>query len=637
MLRRIFLPFIFIILALGSLIAGVFVALVHSTSIDLHKLDAPFVQSPTIVYDANGNEWARFWFDRREPLAWAAIPPVLVNAFVAAEDHEFFSHAGISWRGILRSSVVNALHRRVVLGGSTITQQLVKLVYAGSERTFRRKIKEQLLAVGLERRYTKQQIMQAYLNNVYFGHGIFGAAAAVGRFWAKPVEQLTVAQAATLAAIVKSPERLCPLKDPTAVLPRRNYIISMMHAMGMIDADTAELAKQEQVNLAPQSVNLAPHWLEYIRQWLETTFGREAVYGKGLRIYTTMNPELQKVAQESAQRCITQWRTAKHKNIDAGLVILDAQTGAIRAMVGGTSFYESQFNRAVYARRQIGSILKPVLYASALEQGCCMTDIEIDEPVTIQVNGKKWSPKNHDHRFHGPMTLARALSVSSNSISVKLLMKIGYKSLREKILACGLPLPAYDFPALSLGCIDASVLQAAAMMNVVAQEGVYCEPWSINAVNDAWGTRLYTACPQKQRVFDNSITAQVRQVMMLGLRRYCSVFRQGHIIQGQACGKTGTTNDSRTCWFVGATPSYTTAVYVGVDGNQSMGHNVYSTTTAFPIWLSIVQQLPDSKTWQLPAGVHIEHLDWITGEQDSNGVPIAVKDSQKFCNRVREF
>lgn len=625
MLRRFLLPLIFITLALGSFLAGVFIALVHSTSIDLHKLDAPFVQSPTIVYDAHGGEWARFWSDRREPLGWGAIPPVLVKAFVAAEDHEFFSHPGISWRGIIRSFVVNAVHQRVVLGGSTITQQLVKLVYAGSERTFRRKIKEQLLAIGLERRYTKQQIMQAYLNNVYFGHGIYGAAAAIGRFWRQPVEQLTVAQAATLAAIVKSPERLCPLKDPTAVLPRRNYIISTMQRMGMIDAEVAKVAQQEEVNLAPQPISLAPHWLEYIRQWLEATFGREAVYGKGLRIYTTMDPQVQKTAQESAEHYIVQLRAAKHKNIDTGLVMLDAHNGAIRAMVGGTSFAASQFNRATYARRQIGSIFKPLLYATALEHGFTMTDIEIDEPVVLHINGKHWSPKNHDHQFRGAMTLARALPTSSNSISLKLLLKIGYKPLRKAVLACGLPMPSYDFPALALGCIDASVLQAAAMMNMVAQEGIYCEPWSINAVNDAWGTRLYTACPQKHRVFDEIIVAQVRQVLMLGLQRYCAALRQGDIAFGQACGKTGTTNDSRTCWFVGATPRYTTAIYVGTDDNQSMGYNVYSTTTTFPIWLAITKQLPDAGQWRLPAGVHIEHVDWTTGELDPHGVPVAIR------------
>lgn len=621
---------IFYCFGAGSLLlaaaAGIFFALLHTVHVDLTVLNAPLLKSPTIIYDEAGIEWTRFWRDKREPLPFVALPMTVVQAFVAAEDHEFFTHNGFSLRGIARSVFFNTLYRRIVFGGSTITQQLVKLVFTNSERTVRRKVKEQLLAIDLERRYTKQQIMHAYLNNVYFGHGIYGIVAAASRFWNKDVSQLTIAQAATLASIVKSPERFCPLTSTQAVLRRRNYVIHMMHQLGMIDAITMQSAQAEELTLMPPAPCMAPHAHEYIRQWLESRYDKETIYGRGLRVYTTLNRALQEASQAAVQQGVVRIREQLAKPVDAGLVIVHATTGGISAMVGGAFYEHSQYNRAMQARRQLGSIFKPLVYAVALRQGHRMDEVDIDEPTTWHVGSRSWSPRNHDYKFQGPITLARALSVSNNIVTIKTLIKVGYEEVLQLGRALGLPMPLHGYPSLALGCIDVTVAQAAGCINALVQEGTYYEPYCISMVNDAWGNRLYTAHPVQQVVTTPQVTAQLRQVMMLGLRRYASLFKNSHIPTA-ACGKTGTNNDSRTCWFVGATPHYTTALYVGVDGNASMGKNVFATSTAFPIWLDIVNRVPDTGEFVLPEGVKYRRINWCTGEEDPRGLTIVVPSS----------
>lgn len=612
---------IFLLLAAAG--AGALVALLQSVQVDLARLDEPLLHSATIVYDDAGDEWLRFWRDRREPLAYTALPAVVIQAFVAAEDHDFFQHHGFSWRGIVRSIIVNSIRRRIVYGGSTITQQLVKLVFTSSERTFRRKIKEQLLALDLERRYTKEQIMQAYLNNVYFGHGIYGVAAAVGRFWQIDLAQLTVAQAATLAAIVKSPARFCPLTDIRAVLRRRNYVISMMQTLGMIDATTAEQAMQEELVVAPAASAIAPHAQEYIRQWLERRFGNALLYGSGLRVYTTINRALQTTALQITAQGVATLRKQLHLPVDIGLLMLDAQTGGIKALVGGASFTESQYNRALAAKRQLGSIIKPLVYAAAVAQGHRMDEVAIDEPLTIQIGSQQWMPRNHDRQFHGPMTLARALSLSTNSITIKTLLNAGYDAVLSMGAAAGLPMPQQGYPSLALGCIDVTVLQAAGMMNAIVHDGMYREPFCIQVVNDAWGTRLYTAQTMRRFVVTAAVAAQIRQVLMLGVKRYASII-PGATVTVPACGKTGTTNDSRTCWFAGATPHYTTALYVGTDNNVSMGANVFPSTTAFPLWLQLINAVGDEGQFTTPDNLTTITIDWTTGAIDPAGVPILV-------------
>lgn len=576
--------FVFIIVCAGF---GITFFMLRHHVVDFAALDRINEECETIILDQEGHEWMRFAIDKRKPVAFSAIPTSVINAFIATEDWQFFSHHGISYKGIVRSLLVNIYYGRKVQGASTITQQLVKMLFFDGSKTFSRKIKEQLYAILAEMQYTKEQILQTYLNNIYFGCGIYGIQAAAQRFWAKDVRDLSLDEAATLAGIVRRPASYCPLLYPLSAQSRRNVVLGLMKKCEFINEEEYYRARDMQIAMVPCSKEESGefHAREMIRTFLENNLGKHILYQEGMVVQTTFNKQMQIEASKAFRTHCASLRNSMKKPVDGALISIDRKTGAIRALIGGFDTSASHFNRATQARRQLGSIFKPLIYAAALERGKTFADTDIDEPYELIANNKTWCPRNYNNKFNGEITLAYALSHSNNIVAIKTLLDIGFQPVIALAHKCHLSGPLYAYPSLALGCVDTTPLEAAALFNVFANNGMYVKPHYISWVKDRWGKKIWRHKDEKELVLPSVIADQVAYVLTHGIERIHQYYPQPWI-KSQAISKTGTTNDWRTCWFVGSTPEITTALYMGYDDNSSLGVDMYPLRTAFPIWLS---------------------------------------------------
>ena len=581
---RIFIRYIFI---LGTcLIAALFGALFYAAKqpwVDFAVLEYYNPSKPSVLLDDEGNEWARFQLDRRDVIPLSSMPKHLIQAFVAAEDHQFYQHPGISIRAIIRSVVVNLFHGRIVQGASTITQQLVKLLFFDLERSFKRKIKEQAFALVVEQQFTKDQIMYIYLNHIYFGAGIYGVEAASQRFWGKQAADLTVDEAAVLASIVRSPRMYCPLYNPEATRMRRNSVLHSMTQLGYLSQGQCTHLRSLPLSIIKYDQEKAVAYAkEYVRQLLEELLGKQKLYAGGLRIQTTINRHAQNQAHSVFQEHLKNFRHTICPTINGALITLEGSTGGIKALIGGYDFQYSPFNRAIKAQRQMGSTIKPVIYAAALESGRLFSDIALDEPLTIIDHQRQWEPQNSYKTFEGPMTLAYALSRSNNIIAIKTLLEVGFTPVIGLAQQLGITADIKPYPSLALGCIDAPLVDVVALINTFAQHGTYYKPHIIEWIKDEWGTKIESFSEKHRQVLRASCADQVAHVLTLTME----AARATHILwpRSQALGKTGTTNDARTCWFIGATPRYTTGVYIGRDDNAPLGAQVYASQTVLPLW-----------------------------------------------------
>jgi penicillin-binding protein 1A len=607
--------FLMVSVTVGTFCGGALFFVVHNHTIDFSILSQYNTGRPSILLDDAGNEWGRFQLDRRDPIEGVALPAHVTNAFIAAEDWDFFSHNGISWKGIVRSIVVNLYYGRKAQGASTITQQLVKLLFFDSQKTFTRKLKEQLYAILVESQMTKEQILSTYLNHVCFGCGIYGVEAASQRFWSKHAHEISVDQAATLAGIIRSPARYCPLVYPLSAQKRRDVILGKMKYLQFISAQEYDDAMVQKVEVKDKSYDtFAPHIKEMVRAALENIVGKTTLYSGGLHIQTTINQQMQLAAQEAFKTEMIRQRKKFGDELDGGLITLDRKTGEIKALVGGFDFCASKWNRATQAQRQIGSIIKPLIYAIAMERGMTFADTEMDEPTEWVQDGVVWAPNNYDKKFNGQITLAYALSHSNNIVTIKTFLRVGPRAIIDLAKKCRVKSNFHAYPSLALGCVDATLCESAGMFNVFANDGVYVEPHLLSWIKDRWGTRIYKETVETERVIDSRVVGQVKAALCLGPERVKAIYGAKNWINSQAISKTGTTNDSRTCWFIGSTPTLTTAVYVGFDDNRSMGQNVYPIRTAFPIWLAFNRAIESTeKTFSYDPSLQEKIIDEHTG------------------------
>lgn len=618
--------FFFIICITICLAIGSFFYIVNNHVIDLSPLAHYNPGKPSILLDDQGEEWGRFSLDRRQPISLSEMPQHVINAFIAAEDWQFFAHGGISWKGIIRSTLINAYNRRIVQGASTITQQLVKLLFLDCQRTFTRKIKEQMYSLLVEQQFTKEYILETYLNHIYFGCGIYGVQAASQRFWGKNVADLTIAQSAVLASIVRSPNHYCPLLSTTAVQKRRDLVLYSMLKLRFITQDEYAHACEQPVEVITQELHTcAPYVKETIRLFIENIVGKEKLYKGGLIIQTTINRDIQLKAQESFTTHVAQLKKNLMPEVDGALITLENTSGQIKALVGGYDYMASQFNRVFQAKRQMGSVFKPLVYASALAKGIPLFHTEFDEPFQLVQPGGIWQPNNYNKRFEGQMTLARALSRSNNIVTIKTLLKMGAQESVQLGYRCKLTGPLYPYPSLALGCADATLHEVARMFSIFVNHGVYKEPYMISWIKDSWGTKLWRVHTESQKVIDSKIADQIAQVLQLSIERWRTVFNRP-ICDSAVISKTGTTNDSRTCWYAGSTPELTTVIYVGCDDNRSLGPNVFPVRTAFPIWEGLHGKISTTqKKFIYDSSLQEVYIHEYTGERVSSGHPNAIK------------
>jgi len=583
----------------------------------------------TKIYDKDNNLIAEFYTERRQLVPINEIPVNLQNAFIAIEDNDFYDHWGISTKGIMRAAFRALVTRRVAEGGSTITQQLAKTIFLTPEKTLTRKIKEILLTIQLEHEYSKEEILQFYINQIYFGNGAYGAQAASRIYFNKNVQDLTLAEAATLAAMPKSPNYYNPFKNPTASLNRRNTVIARMYELGFITKEEKEEAMQTPLPSPDnaQRINSGNYFVEYLRIMLEPKYGTDALYKGGLSIYTTLDIKAQVAAEKALNDALTNFDNSraayfKAKNmqpvkVQGALIAMDVKTGAIRAMVGGRDFKDSQFNRATQAKRQPGSSFKAFVYLAAIESGLTAATLLDDEPMVFINDGtdyklvsrdpsyienvaegetednlintnKIWMPQNYGNTFKGPVTLRTALALSINICAIETIMKVTPMAVIREARKLGITTPLTNTLSLALGSSDVLLQEMVSAYATLGDGGVKTTPYVINKITDKDGKILEQNIPQQQEVLSPQVCFVMTNMLKSVIERGSGWYAKN--LGRPAAGKTGTTNESSDAWFIGYTPQLAAGVWVGYDDRTiSLGANATGGVIACPIWTEFMK------------------------------------------------
>ena len=538
-------------------------------------------------YDINGNViYTTLSEERRVPVSIDKIPKHVQQAFIAIEDNRFYEHSGIDYRGTARA-LVSTLSGREVQGGSTITQQLAKNAFLTHERSIIRKIKEAFIAKELEHKYTKDEILTMYLNQIYFGQGAYGIESASLYYFGKHVQNLDIAEAATLAAIPKSPNYYNPFENPKESKNRQELVIDQMVKYGFISADSATKAKAKKMVYSTshkQQNNPRGYFFDMISQKVIAEVGADALYKGGLKIYTTLDMDMQ-LAAEKAMRHLPNYYTDSKKltQPQMALAAVDPKTGYVKAMIGGRG--QDKFNRATLAVRQPGSAFKPFVYLTAMQNGFTPASIIEDKEEEF---AKGWKPQNSDMQWHGKVSLRTALKRSINVPTIKLAREVGVDKIVANVEKMGITTlvdsGAYSDVnlAMALGGLSKGVnpLEMASAYGVLATNGLYNKPIALLKIVDRDGKVLYQAKPQSKRVVDAAsaylTTNMLEDVLVSGTGGGMGIGRP-------AAGKTGTTDTYIDAWFVGYTPDLSTAVWVGDDNNKPM-QRMYGSGAPLSIW-----------------------------------------------------
>ncbi len=563
--------------------------------------------------------------EHRLPVRLEKIPKHVRAAFISIEDNRFYEHGGIDYRGTFRALVSN-LMGQAVQGGSTITQQLAKNAFLTQERTLSRKIKEAFLARQLENKYTKDEILNMYLNQIYFGEGAYGVESASLKYFGKHVQEIDLAEAATLAAIPKSPNYYDPMENPKANKERRNVVLDQMVKYGHITQADAQKAKAEDVKImkddsAAKTKNLRSYFFDYISQQIIDKYGADALYKGGLKIYTTLDDSMQTIAESSIRYLPDLWtEDSDHlTQPQVGMIAIDPTNGYIKAMIGGRG--QDKFNRAVLAQRQPGSSFKAFVYLTAMDNGMNAATMVDDKP--LQIGG--WAPQNSSGGFHGTVTLRTALSRSYNIPAIRVALKVGTDKVLKMAKACGITSLVEDGPytdnnpAMALGGLSKGVspLDMAVGYGTIANNGVYNSPVSITKILDRNGKVIFEHKRSPKQVVSAKAAYQTTDMLKDVL---ISGTAGGSGIGRPAAGKTGTTDYSKDAWFVGYTPNLVCAVWVGDDRNRSMG-SMYGSGAPLSIWhdfmTKAVQAIPNLD-FVRPAGAVTPVAKDIAKDDDKN-------------------
>jgi penicillin-binding protein 1A len=612
------------VVVVGGLLVGVTVAV----SQRLPSVDALY-QEPseaTRIYSADGQLIASLYRENRNSIPLSQVPRLLQRAVIDTEDADFYHHHGFSLRGILRAGVRNVQEGAYAEGGSTITQQLARNLFLTSEKSFTRKIAEILLAVQIERRLTKDEILERYLNQVYFGEGAYGVETAAEVYFGKRAQDLTLPQCALLAGLIRAPSYYSPYEHPARARVRMAEVLQRMVEMGDITPQEKAKALAAPLNLVERRnaglVGIrAPYFVSYILPTLLKRYGEDAVYTGGLRVYTTLDLRLQEAAQAAVRQGIDE-ALRQHLNVHQGaLVALDPRTGYIRAMVGGYDFRTSQFNRAWQAHRQPGSAFKPFTYTVALMRGIPPTHLLLDAPIEFTLpDGKVWAPQNYDKQWHGLITMRYALEHSINVASVRLEQEVGPGAVVALAHRMGITSPLQPNLSLTLGSSDVTLLEMVSAYGVFATEGIRAEPIAILKVTDRRGKVLEEHTPDRHVVLSPEVAYLMTDLLKGVVERGTGTAANIGIPEA---GKTGTTDDYRNAWFIGFTPSLVAGVWVGNDDDSPMNRVVGGSVPA-RIWASFMKQATAGQPkddWPRPEGIVEETVCGTSGLLASPSCP----------------
>jgi penicillin-binding protein 1A len=491
------------------------------------------------------------------------LPPYLPKAFIAIEDRRFYSHYGVDPWGILRAAVANVLHRGVSQGGSTLTQQLAKNLFLTQERTLARKLQEVELAIWLERKYSKAEILELYLNRVYFGSGAYGVEAAAQRYFGKPAKSITLPEAAMLAGLVKSPSRLAPNRNPEGAEKRAQTVLAAMAEAKFITESQAQASiGHPAISVKPVGAGTVNYVADWIGEVLDDLVGQVE---QSIVVETTIDPKLQSVAEAAV---IDELAAKSVKfNVSQGALVAMTPDGAVRAMVGGRNYSESQYNRAVTAKRQPGSAFKPFVYLTAIESGLTPETIRQDAPLNV----KGWAPENYGHEYFGSVTLTQALAMSLNTVAVRVGLEVGAKNVVRTAHRLGISSKLEANASIALGTSEVSMLELVGAYAPFANGGSSVSPHVVTRIRTLDGKVLYQRQPDEaNQVIEPRNVAAMNQMMEQTL--ISGTARKAEIPGWQAAGKTGTSQDFRDAWFIGYTANLVTGVWLGNDDNSPTKH-----------------------------------------------------------------
>jgi len=559
---------------------------------DVRVLQTYTPSETTHIYDIKGKQLASIHGEaNREVVPLDKISPHLKRAVIAIEDSYFYSHQGVNVGAVARAFSQNFNHGRTVEGGSTLTMQLVKNLFLSPKRAFSRKVAEAVLALRIEQIFKKDQILELYLNQVYWGHNTYGVQTAAQTYFAKPASDLTLAESAMMAGLIQSPEALSPLVDLKAATLRQHDVLHRMVELKWITPQEEAVARKQPIKLGKRTSfqsSEMPYVTDAVVEELTKKFGRDAVLKGGMRIQTTIDSRLQRIGEDTARRWI---QTLNYEGVYAdqmAIVSVDPRTHFIKAMVGGINYKKSQFNRAMNAQRQPGSSFKPFIYYAAFASGKYTPDSTVyDSPVSYPDGNETYSPRNYDGTFAGAITIRKALEISRNVPAVKLGQEVGLNKVIEICRSLGIKSPIDPVISLPLGAVDLTPLEMAGAYATFASNGWYSDPTLIVQVTDSSGNVLLDNTPKPRLVLDSWAAASLNDTLQGVVSRGTATAAQ---IGRPAAGKTGTTSSERDIWFVGYVPQLATAVWVGNDNYRPLGYGATGGHFVAPIWRDYMQQ-----------------------------------------------
>lgn len=600
------------------------------------------------VYAADGRFITELGLERRTLIQLKDIPKHVRDAVVITEDKRFYKHDGIDYYRIFGAALRNIKAGGYAQGFSTITMQLARNVFSSRisrEKTLLRKIKEARVAQAIERRYSKDKILELYLNQVYLGNGAYGVETASQRYFGKSVRDVTAAEAAVLAGLLKGPERYNPRRFADRAILRRNTVIELMRRAGAITNEDASLAKAYPLQLAErtESGDVAPYFVEWVRQELEQQFGKR-LYDEGFKVYTTLDVDMQTAAERALENQLQAIEAGRHGKythlsyeayvarsaeggetgaanspyLQGSFVAIDPRSGAVRAMVGGRDFGDSKFNRATQALRQPGSTFKPIVYAAAVHEGFGPAQVVDDSPISLdQLSGEAWTPQNYDLKFMGAMPMRKALYQSRNLAAIRTGQAVGTDAVITMARRFGITTPIPPYPSIFIGSADTYPIQMIGSYSVFANLGLRTTPHSIAKVENAEGKVVW-----KPELLREAVLSPEESWLMVNMMKDVVIRGTGARIWSSgfrvpAGGKTGTTNDGADVWFIGYTADLVAGVWMGFDKPQKIKSNAQGGELASPAWSAFMTEVyrrkPQPPDWPRPDGVIVREIDAATG------------------------
>ena len=646
----------------------------------LSQLENITPQLVTNIYDKNGKIAHEYFVERREWTSFDSLPEMAKAAIIATEDRKFYTHWGVNVWAIPKAVMETVFSGKKLRGASTLTQQLTKLLFLTPERSISRKIKEAITAIRIEQTYTKEEILEFYMNEVYLGGGNYGFQAAGKFYFGKPLDSLSIPEYAMLAGMLQRPEAYRPDKHPDLGLERRNTVLYAMYDAGVISKEDYRKYIEtplETVRSGKNAKKAGLYFYEEIRKYMEKKYGESSLYADGVQIYSTIDPEIQTIAENAAIEQIkkirrriqyratrrlnltqkynlpedsvvahfdsiyalfkkeylaldtakdpSKWRfpdSIRYHHAEVAAIVIENETGAVRAMVGGSDFEKSRWNRTIQSLRQPGSSFKPFVYATAMDNGASPCDSVNDQPITIEDPedpSKTWRPANFGHDFEGMMTLRRALYLSKNLPAIVTGMKYGLNNVVNYARKFGIQrAPLQAVPSLALGSVGATLMEMTSAYTVFPNGGTRIEPFLIDSIVDKSGELM-----EKRTLVEHEVLRPASAYLMVDMLKDVNVRGTAARVwangfQHPSGGKTGTTNDYTDAWYIGFTKQYTMGVWIGPDSPGSMGAGHTGTEDALPIWFNVMKEihkdLPKLQ-FPVPAGVSSRSVCNYTGKK----------------------